>query len=344
MTTAYLTHSRMVEHDLPQHPEHAGRIQAVWEQLQAQGLADQLLHIEPRHATNDQILAVHSPAHLERLTAISHQDRIVRIDADTYALPISLDIARLAAGAVTGAVDAIADGRADNALAVVRPPGHHATADWQMGFCLLNNIAIAVRHAQTRHEFQKILIIDYDVHHGNGTQDIFYADSSVMFVSIHQSPHYPGSGALDETGTGLGEGFTLNAPLAGGHGDASYKKIITDVVWPAADRFAPDLMLISVGFDAHWMDPLASMQLSLSGYDHLAHTMLHMAEELCGGRIVFVMEGGYDLKALAHGWRNIARALLRQDGLSDPYGPAPSSRRAADVKPVIDRLRRIHQL
>ena len=307
-------------------------------------MTDQLLHIEPRHATNDQILAVHSPAHLERLTAISHQDRMVRIDADTYALPVSLDIARLAAGAVTGAVDALADGLADNALAVVRPPGHHATIDWQMGFCLLNNIAIAARHAQARHGFQKILIIDYDVHHGNGTQDIFYADPSVMFVSIHQSPHYPGSGALDETGTGLGEGFTLNVPLAGGHGDASYQKIITDVVWPAAERFAPDLMLISVGFDAHWMDPLASMQLSLSGYDQLAREMLRMAEKLCGGKIVFVMEGGYDLMALAHGWCNIARALLGQDALSDPYGAAPSSGRGTDVQSVIDRVRRIHKL
>ena len=344
MTTAYLTHSRMVEHDLPQHPEHAGRIQAVWEQLDAQGLTEQLLHIKPSLATDEQVLAVHRPAHLERLAAISRQDRMVRIDADTYALPVSLDIARLAAGAVTGAVDVVADALADNALAIVRPPGHHATGDWQMGFCLLNNIAIAARHAQARHGFQKILIIDYDVHHGNGTQDIFYADPTVMFVSIHQSPHYPGSGALDETGTGLGEGFTLNVPLAGGHGDASYEKIITDVVWPAARRFAPDLMLISVGFDAHWMDPLASMQLSLSGYHHLAREMLRMAEEFCGGKIVFVMEGGYDLKALAHGWCNIARALLGQDALSDPYGAAPYSGRGTDVQSVIDRVRRIHKL
>lgn len=344
MTTAYLSHARFTEHDFPGHPEHAGRIQAVWEQLDAQGLADQLLHVEPAPATNEQILAVHSSAHLERLIDISHQDRMVRIDADTYALPVSLDIARLAAGAVIGSVDAIAHIQADNALAVVRPPGHHATADWQMGFCLLNNIAIAARQAQARHSLEKILIIDYDVHHGNGTQDIFYADPSVMFISIHQSPHYPGSGAFNETGTDAGKGFTINTPIPGGHGDASYERLFADIVWPAATRFAPDLILVSAGFDAHWADPLASMQLSLKGYDRLARECLRMAEELCGGRIVFVMEGGYDLKALSHGWCNTARALLGIDGLSDPYGAAPGSGQAIDVNTIIERARLIHEL
>ena len=344
MTTAYLTHSRFTEHDFPGHPEHAGRIHAVWEQMRAQGLADQLLRMEPSQAANEQILAVHSPAHLERLTDISHQERMARIDADTYALPVSLEIARLAAGAVTGAVDLIAEKRADNALAVVRPPGHHATADWQMGFCLLNNIAIAARHAQAQHDFEKALIIDYDVHHGNGTQDIFYADPSVMFISIHQSPLYPGSGALNETGAGAGKGFTLNVPIAGGHGDASYKRIFADIVGPAAKRFAPDLILVSAGFDAHWVDPLAGMQLSLAGYDHLARECLRMAEALCGGRIVFVMEGGYDLKALAQGWCNIARALLGSTAIGDPYGAPPSSRQDHDPSPLIERARRIHKL
>ena len=344
MTTAYLTHSRFIEHDFPQHPEHAGRIQAVWEQLGAQGLVDQLLQIEPSPASDDQILAVHSRTHLERLNDISHQGRLVRIDADTYALPVSLEIARLAAGAVTGAVDLIAEKRADNALAIVRPPGHHATADWQMGFCLLNNIAIAARHAQANHKYEKVLIIDYDVHHGNGTQDIFYADASVMFISIHQSPHYPGSGAFNETGRGAGGGHTINVPIPGGHGDASYERIFADVLWPAASRFAPDLMLISAGFDAHWVDPLAGMRLSLAGYDQLACECLRMAAEFCGGRIVFVMEGGYDLKALSNGWCNIARALLGIESISDPYGPAPHLAEYLELAPAIDRARRIHEL
>ena len=341
MTTAYLTHESFTTHDFPGHPEHAGRIEAVWARLREQGLSDRLLQIEPSPATDEQILAVHSAEHLNRLNAVSGQDRIVRLDPDTYALPASPAVARMAAGAAIGAVDAVCGGGADNAIAIVRPPGHHATRDRQMGFCLLNNIAIAARHAQTRHEARKILILDYDVHHGNGTEDIFYSDPTLMFMSIHQSPFYPGSGAMEETGAGAGQGYTLNVPIAGGFGDSAYQAIFDDVVWPAAERFAPDLMLISAGFDAHWADPLASMQLSLGGYDHLARECIKMAERFCGGKIIFVMEGGYDLEALSHGWRNIVQALLGDDALSDPYGSARSAS-ARSIQPVIDAVRRIH--
>ena len=343
MTSAYLTDERFIEHDFPGHPEHAGRIQAVWQELEAQGLADQLLRIAPERASDQQILAAHSHAHLERLNQIERQERLTRIDADTYALPVSLEIARLAAGAVIGAVDAIASKRAQNALAIARPPGHHATPDWQMGFCLLNNIAIAARHAQSAHGCERVLIIDYDVHHGNGTQDIFYADPALMFISIHQSPLYPGSGDIGETGSGAGRGMTLNAPLHGGCGDACYERLFAEIIAPAVRRFAPDIMLISAGFDAHWADPLAGMRLSLAGYDGLARGCLRLADELCGGRIVFVMEGGYDLPALSHGWSNIARASLGLDGLSDPYGPAPG-KETGDADAIIEALRRLHGL
>jgi len=343
VTTAYLTHVSFTEHDFPGHPEHAGRIQAVWQQISAAGLGDQLLHVAPAPVSEEQIFAVHSRAHLERLVAVAQGERLTRLDNETYALPASLEVARLAAGAAIGAVDAVLSGRADNALAVVRPPGHHATPDRQMGFCLLNNIAIAARHAQSAHGIKKVLILDYDVHHGNGTQDIFYADPSVLFISIHQSPHYPGTGALRETGAGAGRGCTINAPLPAGHGDASYRQIFAEVVQPAVERFEPDLMLISVGLDAHWMDPLGGMQLTLEGYDHLARACLDMAERCCGGRIVFAMEGGYDLPALAHGWRNIAHALLGQDEISDPYGEPPSLARA-DVQSLIQQIHRIHRL
>ena len=344
MTTAYLTDASFTKHDFPQHPEHAGRIEAVWRQLDAEGLSEQLLHISPSPATDEQIRAVHSHEHLNRLVAVSQNDRMVRLDPDTYALPVSLEVARLAAGAVIGAVDEVASGRADNGLAIVRPPGHHATGDRQMGFCLLNNIAIGARHAQANHQIEKVLILDYDVHHGNGTQDIFYRDPSIIFISIHQSPFYPGTGALTEIGEGDGRGYTLNVPISGGHGDAAYQQIFADVIWPAAERFDPDLMLISAGFDAHWVDPLASMQLTLTGYDHLARECMNMAERFCGGRIVFVMEGGYDLQALAHGWCNFARALLGQDGISDAYGRPPSLAGTTNLQPLIDEVRRIHRL
>jgi len=342
MTIACLTHPSFTEHDFPRHPEHAGRIQAVWSALQAAGLADQLLQLAPAPATDEEILAVHSATHLQRLVYISQMDRMVLIDQDTYALPGSLDVSRLAAGAMVGAVDAVCAGDADNAMAVVRPPGHHATANRQMGFCLLNNVAIGARHALTKHQLKRVMILDYDVHHGNGTQDIFYGDPSVLFLSIHQSPHYPGTGSLDEVGESEGKGTTINVPLAAGHGDQSYQRIFEQIVIPATERFRPELMLISVGFDAHWADPLAGMRLSLGGYDWLARACLKLAKQVCAGKIVFLMEGGYDLKALSHGWCNIARALLDSHELSDPYGTATEGASARDFQNLIDRVRVIH--
>lgn len=344
MTTAYATDARFTEHNLRWHPEHAGRIKAVWRALDAAGLTERLSSVEATPASDQQALAVHSANHLNRLTAISQQSKTVLIDQDTYALPLSLDIARLAAGGLMNVIDAVAAAKADNGLAVIRPPGHHATADRQMGFCLLNSIAIGARHAQRQHKLKKILILDYDVHHGNGTQDIFGADPSVMFISIHQSPHYPGTGKSDEIGQLDGRGFTLNAPVAAGHGDQSYQALFEELVWPAAERFHPELMLVSAGFDAHWADPLGQMQLSLRGYDYMARESIKMAQTLCGGKIAFAMEGGYDLKALAHGWRNIASALLGADELSDPYGPPTSSASVDQIRPLIKKLRRLHGL
>ena len=344
MTTALLTHERFTEHDYPRHPEHAGRIEAIWRELDRQGLSEKLLRIQPQPASDAQIMAAHSRAHLDILTDIAAQERRVLIDQDTYALPVSLQVARLAAGAVIGAVDAIADGTAKNALAVVRPPGHHATPQRPMGFCLLNNVAIAARHAQTQHGFQRIAIFDYDVHHGNGTQDIFYSNPSVFFVSIHQSPFYPGTGALEETGAGDGRGSTLNLPIPGGHGDASYRRMYEEVVAPAIERFAPDLLLISAGFDAHWADPLASMQLSLAGYDWLARACVSLARRVCGGKLIFIMEGGYDLPALGHGWRNIARAALGLSGISDCYGDASNALPPQRMDSIVAKARRLHGL
>lgn len=344
MTTAYVSDARYIEHDFPGHVEHAGRIQAVWEQLEQQNILPQLLHLPATSVSDEQILSGHSHGLLQRLNDVSLQDRVVRIDQDTYGLPISLEIARLAAGGVITAVDAVLSGAAENALSIVRPPGHHATPERAMGFCLLNNIAIAARHAQDYHGISRILVIDYDVHHGNGTQDIFYDDASVLFVSLHQSPYYPGTGNLDEIGAGPGHGFTLNLPIAAGHGDESYQDLFEHIVEPVARRFDPELTLISAGFDAHWVDPLASMRLSLSGYDWLARRCISLAEQHCGGKIVFVMEGGYDLPALAHGWCNIAYALLGQDTLSDPYGDAPSAHGRGAIAPSIEKARQIHVL
>jgi acetoin utilization deacetylase AcuC-like enzyme len=344
MTTAYVTHKRYTEHTLDSHYEFAGRIEAVWAQLQSAGLLDRMSCLTPSPVTNEQILRVHTQDRLNQLALLSLQNRTTMIDQDTYATPTSFEVARLSAGGVVESIDAIMTGGADNAIAAVRPPGHHATPDRSMGFCLLNNVAIGARYAQKNYDVRKVLIFDYDVHHGNGTQDIFYEDESVMFISIHQSPLYPGTGRIQEIGSSTGKGYTLNVPINGGYADNAYEAIVDQIVWKAVERFDPDLMLISAGFDAHWVDPLANARLSLSGYDMLARECIKMANQFCDGNIVFVMEGGYDLKALSHGWQNIAHALLGDDELSDPYGEAPSSLPLSNIYIEIDPVKALHGL
>ncbi len=343
MTTIYATHPRYTEHDYPGHPEHAGRIRTVWKQLQATGLDSQMESVIPQPVSTDLIKTVHTEEYLNILQWISTSGQNnVRLDADTYALPTSYEVARLSAGGVISVVDAVLSGQASNGLAAVRPPGHHAMPDHGMGFCLLGNIALGARHAQNNYGLKKVLIVDFDVHHGNGTQAMFYNDNSVFFISSHQYPFYPGSGAFDETGKGIGSGYTLNIPLAPGHGDESLAAIYESVVWPATERFQPDLIMVSAGFDAHWDDPLAALNLSLTGYDHITRELIRMAQKLCDGKIIFVMEGGYNLNVLAHGIENIAHALLGQDIVNDPFGE--SNMREPAIKPIIKRIQEIHKL
>jgi acetoin utilization deacetylase AcuC-like enzyme len=342
MTTAYVTHPRYPEHNLPGHPEHAGRIRSVWQKLDEAGLTQRMKAIEAEPIDPELILSVHTERYFEALQWISSQKQIVHIDADTYALPGSFEIACLSAGGVVQAVREVLSGSADNAIAAVRPPGHHAIAPRGMGFCILGNVAIAARCAQRRFGIKRVMIVDYDVHHGNGTQDMFYDDDSVMFLSTHQYPFYPGTGAISETGTSKGRGYTVNIPLPAGHGDKSFATIYEQVVWQVARRFKPELILVSAGFDAHWSDPLASMLLSLRGYAHITRELIRMAETLCDGKIVFVMEGGYDLEVLGHGIRNIAHALLGDEEVSDPLGHSP--RAESDVTALVTQVQQMHGL
>jgi acetoin utilization deacetylase AcuC-like enzyme len=344
MTTVYVTHTRYKEHDMTgyNHPEHSGRIVAVWNTLQEAGLTNRMNVITPTIVTDEAILRVHTQEHLDTLRWISGQEKMVMYDSDTYALPDSAEIARLSAGGVIAAIDAVCKGEANNALSAVRPPGHHATPTRAMGFCILSNIAIGARHAQAVHGLKRVMIVDFDVHHGNGTQDVFYADDSVLFVSTHQYPFYPGTGTLNDVGAGRAKGTTVNVPLRAGYGDATYATVYKDILLPIARRFQPELILVSAGFDAHHVDPLAMMRLTHHGYTHLARELVQMANELCGGKIVFVMEGGYDLKALSHGMRNVAHVLLGEDQISDPYGEAPGTE--PDNGKLIEDLQSIHSL
>lgn len=342
-TVACFSDPASAAHTIEGHPEHAGRLQAIIDLLQAEGLWERLNHLPLQPATEEQLLAVHEPRYLDFIARLVQTlDEPSLIGGDTYITRQSYDLARSAAGGACALVDAIMGGQAERGLALLRPPGHHATPKMAMGFCLLSNIAIAARHAIKGHGLERVAIIDYDVHHGNGTQDALYDDPQILFISSHQSPLYPGTGHLNEIGAGVGKGATVNIPLPSGVGDAAFEQVYTEVVAPIVKRFNPQLILVSVGIDAHWVDPLAGLNLSLKGYDVLARLMIALSDELCGGRIGFIMEGGYDLTALSHAWLNITRALLGEDKLSDPLGMA--SKAAKLPQDLLARLQSLHQL
>lgn len=339
--TAYCYDPFNLRHHLAGHPENRERLRGTWELLQSNGILDALLQVPCTPASDEQLLRVHSQSHLDRVAWAARHN--AHLDPDTYVGSDSEQAARLAAGGLCNLVDAVLRGQARNGFALVRPPGHHATPDRGMGFCLYNNVAIAARHAQAQHGIERVLIVDFDVHHGNGTQDVFYRDGSVLYFSTHQYPYYPGSGHWRETGRGEGEGTTVNVPFPGGVGDQGYARAFDEVLRPLAQRFRPQLILVSAGFDAHWNDPLAGMQLSIGGYAALVDRLLALANELCHGRLVFTLEGGYHLEVLAHSILNTLRRLsgVSQE-LSDPLGPCPWAEQ--DASAVLAQVRQAHGL
>jgi acetoin utilization deacetylase AcuC-like enzyme len=342
MTTAFYTDERSAAHTQSGHPEHAGRLEAVLQRLTQHEVLEQLNRVPAVSISDQQIRAVHDWRYLEALEKTAGIPGGAHIGVDTYITPQSYELARLAASGTMAVVDSVLKGEAQNGIAAVRPPGHHATPEQGMGFCLLNNIAIAARHAINAHQLERVAIIDFDVHHGNGTQDVFYEDGQVLFISSHQFPLYPGTGSLEETGRGPGQGYTVNAPLPPGTGDKGIQAVYEQVLFPVVERFKPQLMLISAGFDAHWRDPLANLTLTLTGFDWLSRRLLELAASLCEGKIAFVMEGGYDLEALSCGWLNIANALLGKSEVHDPLGTT-SQERALPAS-LIARLKAVHPL
>ncbi len=300
MSTAFLFHPAFLRHNTGwKHPEQRRRLTAIRDALQKAGLLDQLLQLEPQAASPEAIAAIHDPAYITGLKERCAAGHVFDAGSDTIASPATYNAACLAAGAVITAIDAVMDHRVTNAFCAVRPPGHHAERDHAMGFCFFNNVAIGARHLQWHYQIQRIAIIDWDVHHGNGTQNAFYGDPSVFYFSTHQFPHYPGSGRAHESGEGAGKTYTLNIPLAAGSTGTDYRRAFTQDLKPALARFKPEFILISAGFDGHRDDSLGSMILTDTDFADMTRLVLDMADEHCHGRVVSVLEGGYHLQALA---------------------------------------------
>ncbi len=340
MNTGF-SHAVAIEHSAPGHPESPQRILEIMSLLEAKQILPELKQFDVAQFDEAKLGRVHDAALIEQVRQASGRGGGF-IDADTFTTESSYQLAIDAASATCTILDSVMTSDVKNGLAVVRPPGHHAGRKRVGGFCLFNNIAVAARQAQDEHGAERVFIVDIDVHHGNGTQDIFFDDPSVFFVSIHQYSHffYPGTGSISEIGTGPGHGHTINVPFPPGAGDYWYLKAFEQLIWPKANEFQPDVILVSAGFDAHWIDPLASARLTLTGYSLVVRELIAMANDLCGGKIMIVLEGGYQLTALSHGVLNTIYRLTGQDKLSDPLGPSPHAEQ--DMTIVLDNIRSLH--
>jgi acetoin utilization deacetylase AcuC-like enzyme len=295
MTTRLYTHPIYLEHLTPPgHPERPDRLRAIARALDEERF-DELDRRQSPLGDADAILLAHPQSHRDRVEAAIPEEGLARIDGDTSASPKSWEAALTAIGAATAAVDDVFSGDADNVFVASRPPGHHAERETAMGFCLFNNAAIAARHAQKEHGAERVAIVDWDVHHGNGTQDIFWDDASVLYASTHQMPLYPGTGAKHETGAGN----IVNAPLASGDGGEAFREAFRSRVLPAIDEFRPDLIIVSAGFDAHHRDPLAEINLTEDDFDWATGELLERAGRFSANRLVSLLEGGYDLEGLS---------------------------------------------
>jgi acetoin utilization deacetylase AcuC-like enzyme len=322
MSLAVIYDARYLDHDTGDHPERPARLTAAVDALTRAGAWDRLLPVAARPATPAEVELVHDPGYVRAISRFCAGGGGY-LTVDTPLCARSYEVAVLAAGGAVAAVEAVTGGRADAALALVRPPGHHAEPSSGTGFCVFNNVAIAARAAQAR-GFKRVLIVDWDLHHGNGTEHAFYSDPSVLYFSVHQSPAYPGTGWLDDVGQGAGAGFTINVPVPASSGDDAFLAAVRRILVPAARGFRPDLVLISAGQDGHWADTIGGLNLTCAGYGRLAAAVAAMARSCCNGRIVACLEGGYHLGAASAALVAIANELGGLGlQLSDPY-PLPA--------------------
>jgi acetoin utilization deacetylase AcuC-like enzyme len=307
----YLKHGAEITH-----PETPQRLASIYEMLDNPDMSWKFIGIDARHATREELERVHRPSYIDYIAATAGKPMFM-LDPDTVATTDTYDVARLAAGGVIQAIDSVVSGETDNAFALVRPPGHHAQAAEAAGFCIFNNIAIGARHALAERKMERILIVDWDLHHGNGTQEIFYGERQVLYFSIHQSPAYPGTGGLTEMGAGAGLGYTLNIPLGPGADENLYVRILREILRPVALSFQPEILLVSAGFDIYVGDPLGAMKVTPEGFACLARVLLDLADECCGGRMAVVLEGGYHILGLTKSVRAVLMEMLGETRVTE---------------------------
>ena len=322
------------------HPENPDRLAAVTNRLRASGLLSRAIGVPPRPATPDEILLNHGEGLFARIEKTSRQAHD-QIDPDTYTCARSFETALLAAGGCLELVDRVMRGELDNGFALVRPPGHHAERSRAMGFCLFNNVAIAAAYARLRHGLSRVLAIDWDVHHGNGTQASFWRSPEVLYFSSHRYPFYPGTGDVREVGEGDGRGFTVNVPMRGGMGDGEIVAAFRRILVPVADEYRPELILVSAGFDAHRLDPLGGLGVSTEGFAELARIVRGIADRHAGGRLVLALVGGYSYEGLAESVEAVTRALMEDRAAgAGPSAPIVETPLGIDLADTVRRAQR----
>lgn len=318
------------------HPESQERLFAIVDMLKGTKLFDEVVSIQPRDATKEEITLVHEPRYFDLIQSTRGKMRVF-LDPDTSTCPVSFNAAVRAAGGMLSSIESVLKGEVDMAFPLVRPPGHHAEKNRAMGFCLFNNVAVGAAYANKFHGMDRILIVDWDLHHGNGTQNMFYDSPHVLYFSTHQYPYYPGTGRIEEVGIGNGMGYTINVPLSPEMGDKEYIKIFSQILKPVISQYKPQLLLVSAGFDTYFEDPLGGMKVTPGGFAQMTRFLKEMAEEHCGGKIILILEGGYNLDGLWESTKAVIEELLEKT--QTDYGNLTEETKA-DL--VIESVKKIH--
>lgn len=334
MPVGIVRHPIYLEHVMDEyHPESPQRLEHIYAMLDRMG-KDGLHFVTPRPATHQEVALIHEPGYIETVASTKGRKH-TRLDPDTSTCPRSYEAALMAAGGVLELLDSTQRGEVDSGFALIRPPGHHAERSRAMGFCLFNNIAIGARYLQKKYGYKKILIVDFDLHHGNGTQHAFYKDPQILYFSTHQYPYYPGTGGVRDVGEGEGAGYTANVPLSYGMGDDDYEYVFRDVLLPLANRFAPEIVLVSAGFDTYYNDPLGGMAVTEKGFAVMAHILLDIAVKHSNGKVAFVLEGGYDVEGEA----SSVRAIIMELKGTPSVGPHKEISPSRDVMEVVAKVK-----